>query len=227
MGRIRPLVGVLAPDPSRLDRDRTPSTMDTMNSLDAASPFVLDTKPLGRRAGAMTTVRRTEAAPADWAVSSCGVAPGSPVELDLRLESVVEGVLVSGTAGVQIVGECSRCLEPVRAPLRVAVQQLFEYPNAEPTPEADEDPLPRLVGELLDLEPTLRDAVVLDLPLVPLCTAECPGLCEVCGARLADDPGHGHDTTDDRWAALQEWLTAAEDLPAPTAGGPETSEKGN
>ena len=198
-----------------------------MNTLDPAGPFVLDTRPLGRRAGAMTTVRRTESAPSGWAVSSCGVDPGSPVELDLRLESVVEGVLVSGTALVHTIGECSRCLDPVSGPLRVNVQQLFEYPDAAPGPEADEDPLPRLEGELLDLEPTLRDAVVLDLPLVPLCTPQCPGLCQVCGARLADDPGHHHDRTDERWAALQEWLAAAKDFPVPTAGGTETAEKGN
>ena len=63
--------------------------------------------------------------------------------------------------------------------------------------------LPELEGDLIDLEPVLRDAVVLALPLRPLCRDDCPGLCAECGARLADDPDHGHETVDPRWAALQ------------------------
>jgi uncharacterized protein len=58
-------------------------------------------------------------------------------------------------------------------------------------------------GDLIDLEPVLRDQVVLALPFQPLCTDDCPGLCPECGARLADEPGHKHeDRTDPRWAAL-------------------------
>ena len=70
----------------------------------------------------------------------------------------------------------------------------------EPDPTEDE---PVLAGDLLDLEPTLRDAVVLALPIAPLCRDDCPGLCAQCGARLADDPGHRHDDqVDARWVAL-------------------------
>jgi uncharacterized protein len=198
-----------------------------MNTLDPAAPFVLDAKPMRRRAGAMLTVQREAPAPAGWAVSSCRVEPGSPVGLDLRLESVVEGVLVSGTANVATVGECSRCLDPVAGRLEIDVQQLFEYPESEQGSGADEEPLPRLVGELLDLEPTLRDGVVLDLPLVPLCGPQCPGLCATCGARLADDPEHRHAQADARWAALQDWSATSQDSPAATADGSDLAEKGN
>lgn len=196
-------------------------------TLDPAAPFVLDTKPLGRRAGAMVTVQREAPAPAGWEVSSCHVDAGSPVALALRLESVVEGVLVSGTATVRTSGECSRCLDPVAGQMTVALQQLFEYPESEQAFGDDSEPLPHMVGELLDLEPTLRDSVVLDLPQVPLCGPQCPGLCPMCGARLADDPGHGHDETDARWAALQDWLASAEDSTAPNEGGSDLAEKGN
>ena len=71
------------------------------------------------------------------------------------------------------------------------------------TADDEDDDVSRLEGDLLDLEPLLRDAVVLALPFQPLCRDDCPGLCTECGARLADDPDHQHDEpVDPRWAAL-------------------------
>jgi uncharacterized protein len=86
--------------------------------------------------------------------------------------------------------------------LEVDVLQLYVYPGNEV--DADDDEIGRLVGEMIDLEPLLRDAVVLALPLAPVCRDDCPGLCPDCGARLADvGPEHGHDQVDPRWAALR------------------------
>ncbi len=201
--------------------------MTAVTSLDPTNPLVLDTRPLGRRAGAMRAVERTFPAPGDWAVTSCRVAAGAPAELRVRLEAVVEGVLVSGTATLATEAECSRCLDPIRGLLAVQVQQLFEYADIATPRDDDTEPLPALHGELLDLEPTLRDAVVLDLPLVPLCSPDCPGLCATCGARLADDPGHHHDEQDSRWAGLHDWLARTDEVPAPVHGTHETDEKGN
>lgn len=201
-----------------------------MTSLDAANPLVLDTRALGRRAGAMTVVQRSFPAPAGWAVSTCEVAPGSEAELAVRLEGVVEGVLVSGSVTVQTTSECSRCLDVVHRTERVALQQLFEYQDVAaslPSEATEEEPLPTLQGDLIDLEPIVRDAVVLDLPLVPLCADDCPGLCPTCGVRLADEPGHQHAATDDRWAALQTWLASTDDEPASQAGPQRTDTKGD
>jgi|Tabmets5t2r1_1033131.scaffolds.fasta_scaffold17172_2 uncharacterized protein len=169
-------------------------------SLDPRSGLVLDTHELGRRAGAMKVVRATVEAPADLGIAVIGVPPGSPVELDLRLESVVEGVLVTGTAKVQVRGECVRCLGPVSDELEVEIQELYVYPGV----EADNDLASRLEGDLIDLESLLRDAVVLDLPFQPLCREDCAGLCVECGANLNEDPDHRHEADlDPRWAALQ------------------------
>jgi uncharacterized protein len=169
-------------------------------SLDPRSGLVLDTHELGRRAGAMKVVRATVEAPADLGIAVIGVPPGSPVELDLRLESVVEGVLVSGTATVQLRGECVRCLGPISDQLEVEIQELYVYPGVEP----DDDFASRLEGDLIDLEPLLRDAVVLDLPFQPLCREDCAGLCVECGANLNESPDHRHEQgLDPRWAALQ------------------------
>lgn len=170
-------------------------------TADRRSPLVFDTRLLGRRAGAMSTVTTTVPAPADLGIEVIGVPEGSPIELDLRLESVVEGVLVTGTARMQALGECVRCLTEVRVDVEADIQELFVHDAAG---EDDEEGVSVLQGDLVDLEPVLRDDVVLDLPFQPLCSPDCSGLCPTCGARLDDDPDHHHDdTVDPRWAALE------------------------
>jgi uncharacterized protein len=87
----------------------------------------------------------------------------------------------------------------------VELGELFAYPDSVTDETTDSDELPRVVDEHVDLEQTVRDAVVLTLPLAPLCSDDCPGLCPECGERRADlGPDHGHETLDPRWAALRE-----------------------
>jgi uncharacterized protein len=171
--------------------------------LDPRAPLVLDTRELGRRPGSQRRMTFTEPAPADLGIEVLSVPEGSPIEFDLRLEAVMEGVLVTGTARAGLEGECVRCLEPVHDEVVADFQELFVYDDSE-TDDDEDDETSRLEGDLLDLEPLLRDAVVLILPFQPLCREDCPGLCAECGARLADDPGHQHDeAVDPRWAALR------------------------
>jgi uncharacterized protein len=171
---------------------------EILKRLDPRQPFVIDTRDLGRRPGSMRQVSRTVPAPANLGLDVIGVPEGADLELDLRLEAVMDGVLVSGTARAPLVGECVRCLERFESDLDSEFQELYAYPDT----DADEG-APRLVGDLFDLEPVLRDAVVLALPLQPWCREDCPGLCAECGARLADHPDHRHEVADPRWAALQ------------------------
>lgn len=178
-----------------------------MTSLDPRAPLVLDVRELGRRAGAMKALTRVAAAPAEFGLPLIGVPEGSEIDLNLRLESVHDGVLVSGTAQVTVTGECSRCLEPLSWNKDVSLQELFMYPVTDAKGRVidsndDDDEQYRVENDLIDLEPVLRDAVILGLPLTPLCAVDCPGLCSICGARLADDPTHQHDEVDPRWAAL-------------------------
>ena len=174
--------------------------------LDPRAPLVLDTRELGRRPGSQRTQTLDAPAPADLGIEVLRVPEGSPVELALRLEAVMEGVLLTGTATAGLDGECARCLEPIRDDVVVDLQELFVYEESDTATEEDDGVgVSRLQGDLLDLEPVLRDAVVLSLPFRPLCQEDCPGLCIECGARLADDPGHQHDDPGDpRWAALAE-----------------------
>jgi uncharacterized protein len=167
----------------------------------------------------MREVSLTVPAPAGIGIMSIGVPEGSEIELDVRLESVIEGVLVSGTAQVQLTGECSRCLDQVSDELEVDLQELYRYEatdahgrvQREPDEDDENDEQRTLAGDYLDLEPVLRDAVVLDLPLAPVCRDDCPGLCPQCGFRLEDDLDHHHDVIDPRWAALGGALQAVVD----------------
>ena len=169
-----------------------------------AGPFVINTRDLPRRAGSMRQMQLTVTAEQPLGSEVIAVPAGSPVELDLRLESVSEGVLVTGTASGDAVGECVRCLREVTERVVVDLTELFGYGDGRRAPqEDDEDPLPRLDGDQLDLEPTITDALVPALPFQPLCAPDCAGLCSECGIRLDDaEPGHAHEVLDSRWAAL-------------------------
>ncbi|HXP58832.1 MAG TPA: DUF177 domain-containing protein [Streptosporangiaceae bacterium] len=167
-------------------------------TLDPRGALVFDTRALGRQAGAAREETRTIPAPDNLQVELAGVPAGAEVELDVRLEAVHEGVLVTGTATAPVTGECARCLEPLTSSVEASFQELYHY---EPSPEEEDEDVLLLDGDLLDLEPVLRDAVVLALPLSPLCSDDCAGLCPECGVRLAEaGPGHQHDD-----AVLPEW----------------------
>jgi len=157
----------------------------------------------------MRSYHRTIPAPDGVAADMLGsdvvrVPAGDLIELDVHLEAVTEGVYVSGTVRARLEGECARCLDPVADELDVEIAELFAYPDSITDETTDVDELPRVAEEQVDIEQTVRDAIVLDLPLSPLCREDCPGLCPDCGARWADlAPGHGHETLDPRWAALR------------------------
>jgi uncharacterized protein len=178
---------------------------NTPTFLDRRSPLVLDTRELPRRPGAMRTVERVVKAPSDLGLELIGVPEGADLRLDLRLESVSEGVLVSGTVTVPVTGECGRCLRPIDDSVAVTVQELYAYEHSTTDETTDEDEVGRLQGDLIDLEPAVRDAVVLALPTNPVCRADCPGLCPECGGLLDELPAdHNHEQVDPRWAALSQ-----------------------
>jgi uncharacterized protein len=165
--------------------------------------FVFDMRALGRGPGEFRDERRTAIAPDGLGSGLVLVPVGGDVALDLRFEAVSEGVLVTGSAVAPLTGECARCLDPVTSTVEVGFQELYRYlPDQDDDEDDGEDRF--LDGDFLDLEPAFRDAVVLALPLSPLCRDDCPGLCAECGAKLADvGPEHGHgDKVDPRWGLL-------------------------
>lgn len=139
------------------------------------------------------------------------IGKGTDVDFDLRLESVNEGVLVTGTVSGHATGECGRCLDPIDRDVTVYLTELFAYPNSETDKTAgEEEDLERIVDEEIDLEQVVIDAVATELPLSPVCSPDCPGLCQTCGIKLADaEPGHTHDLIDPRWAKLAQKIQPA------------------
>ncbi|RCK68148.1 DUF177 domain-containing protein [Desertihabitans brevis] len=169
---------------------------------DPRSGLVISTHDLGRQQGRMMEVTRVADAPDELGNDVIGVPPGSPIALELRLESAGDGVLVTGSAEVEVSGECARCLTAISDRTELDVMELFLYPDS----EADDEEASRLEGELIDLEPLIRDTVVLDLPFTPLCREDCAGLCPLCGQDLNAAPDHTHeDPVDPRLGALADW----------------------
>ena len=176
--------------------------------------LVFDMRTLGRQAGSAKAQQLTVPAPDDMRLELARVPVGADMQLDVRFEAVTEGVLVTGSATAPLAGECARCLAPLATTVAVSFTELYRYTrdrhdqrdrSDENTGQDDEELY--LDGDLLDLEPVLRDAVVLALPMSPLCREDCPGLCVECGVPLADaGPGHGHeDAPDPRWAGLMQF----------------------
>jgi len=131
-------------------------------------------------------------------VTGSRVVPGQPVVLDLRLESVNEGVVARGTLRAEWESDCRRCLRPITAELVADVYEVFED-------EPVEGETSKLDIDRIDLEPLTRETVLLELPMAPLCQDDCAGLCPECGAdRNTDDCGHTVEAVDPRWAALDE-----------------------
>jgi uncharacterized protein len=180
--------------------------------------LVFDTRLLGRQAGSALTQTRIVPAPEDLHLELIGVPVGADLALEVMFEAVSEGVLATGTAIAPLAGECARCLTPLTSSVTASFRELYLYADGrhdkhdrrdrhnEQDEQDDEGIIYYLDGDLLDLEPALRDAVVLALPMSPLCREDCPGLCAECGAPLADaGPGHRHDeAADPRWAALKQ-----------------------
>lgn len=168
---------------------------------------MLDVHELSRRPGSMRELSLDLPAPEGFGTVVIGIPQGSELEIDVRLESVVEGVLVSGSVSGEAVGECSRCLDEVVYDIDSNFQELFYFPErakaAKEESDEDEVEIVELIDDEIDVEPLLRDSVVFALPFQPLCSPDCPGLCSECGVRLADEEGHSHEVLDPRWSTLQ------------------------
>ena len=138
----------------------------------------------------------------DLATPVASVPPDLPVTVDVEIESVVEGLLVTGTVSATAVVNCVRCLRRFDQEVRVEVRELF---SPEPGQDEDEDEgYAVLPDDRLPLDTMARDALVLAFPAFPLHSPDCAGLCPVCGAdRNTVDCGHGGpETIDPRWAGL-------------------------
>ncbi|MET9283690.1 YceD family protein [Nocardia beijingensis] len=181
--------------------------------------FVLDTRSLGRRPGTMRELRRTVTTEERIGLDLIGVPVGAQVAFDLQLQAVSEGVLVTGTVSAPLEGECSRCLEPFTDAVTLQVTELFAYPDSTTEQTTEDDEVYRMDDDLIDLEPVVIDAIGLELPLQPLCTPDCAGLCPECGVRMAiAGSDHRHEILDPRWAGLAKFASGSPGTGSPDEG---------
>lgn len=155
----------------------------------------------------MMTVEETVANPSRIGLDLIGIAEGAPLTLDLQIQAVSEGALVTGTVSAPTAGECARCLTSLTGEVEIDLTELFAYPDSTTDATTEEDEVGRVgssgIPDTVDLEQPIIDAVGLALPFAPLCGPDCAGLCSECGIALATaEPGHHHDTVDPRWAKL-------------------------
>jgi uncharacterized protein len=169
------------------------------------TPYTVPVFDLLHRPGEMRERELDIVVPEGFGNAVIQVPTGGELHVDVRMESLHDGILVSADVTGTAVGECVRCLIEVRLPVEVDIQELFAYSE-------DEAFDYQVHEDTIDLEPVVRDAVVLSLPFQPVCQEDCSGLCPQCGVRLLDNPGHEHEApVDPRWAALAglEGLTGA------------------
>lgn len=129
-----------------------------------------------------------------------GVTDGTEVTFDGELESISEGVVLTGEATVPWVGECRRCLTDVDGVSSVDMREIYEVHPTDGETWA-------LVNDEVDLGPLLRDAALLALPLAPLCGDDCLGPAPdafpaIVGDDAAADADVDQPVRDPRWAAL-------------------------
>jgi uncharacterized protein len=188
----------------------------------ARSIFLFNTHDLPHRAGEMREyeldLKITEAVGVDL----LSVKPGETIELDLRIQSVDEGVLATARVVADATGECTRCLKPITWPIDENFTELYYYETAssktsskrgakgksgkEAEIDLDEDDLSFLDGDDIDLEPAIRDAIILNLAVNPLCTEDCPGLEDKKGENWAYlSQAQPQTLTDQRWSALKDF----------------------
>ena len=185
----------------------------------ASQVFQFNTHELPRRAGEMKEYQLDLEILEPVGVPLVAVPAGDVIEVDMRLESVAEGILLSADIYAIAKGECIRCLDPVEITVERKIQELYRYEptndkggkrkkHSSRTDSSDEIDLDAvdelwLDGNEMNLEVPIRDAIVLDLPVNPLCSEACLGLCPDCGEKWEKLPeDHAHEVIDARWAGL-------------------------
>jgi uncharacterized protein len=164
----------------------------------AARPLRVGVAELRRRLGSRKRYQ-TRVPLEGLAISTSAVPPGGEIDVDLELESISNGLVAQGTITAPWMGDCRRCLEPVVGVVEAQVKEIFERDPVEGETYA-------LSGDEVDLEPMVRDAVLLALPLAPLCRADCagpaPDAFPTGPEEAAEAEAAAKRLRDERWSAL-------------------------
>ncbi|MDP4585889.1 MAG: DUF177 domain-containing protein [Microbacteriaceae bacterium] len=162
----------------------------------SSNPFLINVFDVSHRTGEDREKHLVFPAPSRLGEGMAFIAEGTPIVLDVRLEGLHDGILVSAEVSTVASGECVRCLDEVSLPIEVEFQELFAY---SPTEELEFS----VHDNHVDCEPLIRDAVVLELPFQPLCNEDCWGLDPETGEKLSEPRSATSSDIDPRWAALE------------------------
>jgi uncharacterized protein len=168
------------------------------------SGFQLSLRQLRRTQGALKQFVIDQPLGAAVVAGLVELPPERVIHLAGSLESAGDGVWLRAVAEVELDAQCARCLSAFTYPCQVEVEELFVYPEqAERYQDLD---APLIHDDQIDLADPVRDAIILDQPLSPLCREDCRGLCPQCGADLNAETDHDHpDSIDARWIGLRSW----------------------
>ena len=176
-----------------------------MNSK-VESPFKVNFHELPRRAGEFRQYHLEFNAPQAIGIALLEIQKSEPLDISFKAESVDGGVLLTGEVISQARGECGRCLDPIEFDVSQKFQELFLYSSRVKEVGEDEDEVFSLDGDIADLEVPIRDAVILAMPINPLCQSDCLGLCSICGLKWQNlEKDHAHKASDPRWSGLADW----------------------
>ena len=166
--------------------------------------FLIPITDLLHRPGNMRQLTIKETLESEIGTPVARIPVGSNLEIDLRLESVHEGILATGQVFGDGIADCSRCLDEINLEIEVDFQELFAYSST-----SDDELV--VDGENIDIEQVVIDSVVLNLPFQPVCSESCSGLCPECGVKLSENPGHEHEKpVDSRFEALKDLYSKEE-----------------
>lgn len=169
------------------------------------TPYTVPVYDLMHRPGEMRESELDIVNPSKLGEGLLAVQEGARVAIDLRIEGLHDGLLVSGHVSAEAAGECSRCLKAIEQSVEVDFAELFAY-------SVDEAFDYQVQDDHVDLEPVVRDAVVLSLPFQPVCRPDCPGLDPVTGERIEDLTDYQpREVLDPRWSALTQLVADQEE----------------
>ena len=171
---------------------------------------------VGSRAGQTMQIDRDFPAPGGIGDSIVGVKEGEPIHVNGQFDSIIDGLIFTGTFTAPVTAVCARCDRDLSGDWSEQVTAFFPYEDADAGKTKNED-VEIIAGEeesddtypLIDngafanIEPLLRDTFVSALPLNPLCKLDCKGLCPQCGLDLNESPEHVHEVADLRFADLE------------------------
>lgn len=182
------------------------------------SPWAIAVDLVSSRAGQSKDIDSDFPVPEGIGDEVIHITEGQSLHITGRIDSLVDGLLLTGTLDAPISAECTRCLRPLHRTDHIQLTAFFPYDAPESPTDAFTGNVELIAGEdeggdtyplaangrIMDVEALLRDTLVEAIPLQPLCRPDCAGLCPQCGINLNDHPEHKHEVTDMRWSALEQ-----------------------